>query len=60
MRLEQSIEGLHTPTSSSTELFVQDANDSYTWSLFDEASLQSAAYQFWPVDTELGQGLTIQ
>lgn len=58
-RLEQAMEGLHTPTTSNDPPLDQnlDQNFGYPWSLFDEASLQSAAYQFWPLDQPLEQGL---
>ncbi|GAB7354308.1 hypothetical protein MBLNU459_g4827t1 [Dothideomycetes sp. NU459] len=55
-RLEQSLEGMHTPVVANAELLDQAIaqNIGYPWTIFDEASLQAAAaYQFWPMQQQM-------
>ncbi|KAF2097189.1 hypothetical protein NA57DRAFT_41415, partial [Rhizodiscina lignyota] len=51
-RLEQSLEGLHSPLAGEAALAGQDVIDS-SWYIFDEGSLQNAGYQLWPYDNQI-------
>lgn len=54
-QLAMSFEKTQAPVVMSPEFpmaGMQQQNLGYPWSIFSEASLQSAAYQFWPIEQQ--------
>lgn len=53
-RLEEKLQGLHTPASGDAEMFEQEIqNLDNSWYIFDQASLQ-AGYELWSYENQGG------